>query len=179
MKTFVYLISLSFLSLLLFQCKKDNPEPIEQLPPVTQEGKNTSGCLLNGKAWTPKGNVDLTSNYPVDYDPNYAKGTINISTYRYPNPGNGEFQRLTLFSDSLTTPGVYPLTIPNHQEALFRDTKANCHYAQGGPQFRSGILTITKLDLKQGIISGTFEFTLAKPGCDTIKATNGRFDKKL
>ena len=40
-------------------------------------------------------------------------------------------------------------------------------------------LIITRLDRAAGIISGTFAFTLAKPGCDTVRVTQGRFDKKL
>ena len=39
--------------------------------------------------------------------------------------------------------------------------------------------SVVGLDLSAGIISGTFAFTLAQPGCDTIKVTQGRFDKKL
>ena len=42
-----------------------------------------------------------------------------------------------------------------------------------------GQLVVTRLDLRAGIISGTFAFTLSQPGCDTVKVTNGRFDKKL
>jgi hypothetical protein len=45
--------------------------------------------------------------------------------------------------------------------------------------YHKGTLTITRLDLQAGIISGTFEFTLAKPGCDTVRITQGRFDKRL
>jgi hypothetical protein len=42
-----------------------------------------------------------------------------------------------------------------------------------------GQLVITRLDMSAGIIAGTFSFTLAQTGCDTIKVTQGRFDKKL
>lgn len=35
------------------QCKKTVDE-LSKLPPITQEGKNTFGCLVNGKAWTPE-----------------------------------------------------------------------------------------------------------------------------
>ncbi len=45
--------------------------------------------------------------------------------------------------------------------------------------YHKGTLTITRFDLNAGIISGTFDFVLAKPGCDTIKVTQGRFDRKL
>jgi hypothetical protein len=33
--------------------------------------------------------------------------------------------------------------------------------------------------LNASIISGTFDFVLAKPGCDTVRVTQGRFDKRL
>ena len=46
-----------FILFLLFgilgACKKDEPfiAPIDQLPPATQEGANTSGCLVDGEAF--------------------------------------------------------------------------------------------------------------------------------
>jgi hypothetical protein len=179
MKTLSALFFLSLGVLLSGCCKKDTtPQPLNQLPATTQEGKNTFGCLLNGQAWTPKG-YNGTSNYTVFYDPEYANGTLNISTYSYPDKDEKDKQTITLFSDNLSKVGTYPLTIINQQEALFSDRKTKCYFLQGESHFRDGILTITRLDLNKGIISGTFEFTLAKPGCDTIRVTNGRFDKKL
>ena len=46
-------------------------------------------------------------------------------------------------------------------------------------QYRRGTLIVTRLDLRAGIIAGTFDFTLYKPGCDSVRVTNGRFDRKL
>ena len=42
-----------------------------------------------------------------------------------------------------------------------------------------GSIATTKYDLQAGIISGLFNFTLTKLGCETITVTEGRFDKKL
>ena len=42
-----------------------------------------------------------------------------------------------------------------------------------------GQLVVTRLDLRAGIISGTFAFTLSQPGCDPVQVTQGRVDKKL
>ena len=42
-----------------------------------------------------------------------------------------------------------------------------------------GQLTVTRLDLRAGIVAGTFAFTLSQPNCDTVKVTQDRFDKKL
>jgi len=41
------------------------------------------------------------------------------------------------------------------------------------------VLTITRLDNQAGIISGTFSFTLYKPGRDSVRVTSRRFDKQL
>jgi hypothetical protein len=35
------------------QCKKDKNTPSTVLPPITQEGKNTFGCKVNGEVWVP------------------------------------------------------------------------------------------------------------------------------
>lgn len=161
----------------LLGCRKDVPSPVDQLPPATQSGANTFGCLVNGQAWTPSGN-DGTSNYSVYYDAGYRHGTLNISTYRYANDAANSKQLITLYSDSLRSRGTYALTQDGHQEALFKDRATGCEFF-GGAYYRRGSLTITRLDLQTGIISGTFEFTLYKPGCDSVRVTQGRFDKRL
>ena len=61
--TFI-LKSLSLLALsLIFSCQKTDPEPsnyvqptnpYHTLPEITQEGKNTFGCLMNGVVWVPR-----------------------------------------------------------------------------------------------------------------------------
>ncbi|MEM1406716.1 MAG: hypothetical protein AAGG59_08080 [Bacteroidota bacterium] len=41
----------------------------------------------------------------------------------------------------------------------------------------SGAITISKFTIERPyIVSGTFEFTTALNGCDTIRVTDGRFD---
>ncbi len=162
----------------LSQCKKRDPSPEAQLPPATQTGANTFGCLVNGKTWTPQG-YDGSSNYTVFYDRSYRNGTLNIAAYRYEPGDDNSRQDIIIFSDSLTTTGNYPLTIANHQEALFYGSLNQCEFRQYGNHYRRGSLTITRLDLQAGIISGTFAFTLYRPGCDSVRVTQGRFDKRL
>ncbi|MCB2378572.1 hypothetical protein LGH70_13310 [Hymenobacter sp. BT635] len=160
------------------KCKQEDPSPESQLPPSTQTGANTFGCLVNGQPWTPKGG-DGTANYTVSYDAAYRKGTLNIYTYRITGTTAYTYQSITLFSDSLTRTGIYSLTIAGHQEGLFSDLSTGCKFHGNAPHYRRGNLTITRLDLQAGIIAGTFAFTLYKPGCDSIRVTNGRFDKQL
>ena len=64
--------------LLLTQCSKckNDPQPNDpasQLPPATQTGANTFGCLVNGQPYTPKGNTGA-SNFGVTYDPSFRGG---------------------------------------------------------------------------------------------------------
>lgn len=45
---------------------KDDPKPkteLEKLPPATQEGKHTFGCLVDGKAWVTRVSTDAVSFY--------------------------------------------------------------------------------------------------------------------
>jgi hypothetical protein len=174
MKNLSALFSLSLCVLLSGCCKKDTPQPLDQLPAATQEGKNTFGCLLNGQAWTPKG-YNGTSNYSVSYDPTFNGGSFDIAVYRLDKNNN---QYLYIYSDGINVIGTYSLTDPLKGASTFIDDN-QCTYDRSNTIYRKGTLTITQLDLNKGIISGTFEFTLAKPGCDTIRVTNGRFDKKL
>ena len=81
------------LALLLGQCQKKEAAPArpeDLLPPATQTGANTFGCLLNGQPWTPRGS-NGTDNYKVIYDASYIGGYLDIRAYRYP-PGQTDNQ---------------------------------------------------------------------------------------
>jgi hypothetical protein len=60
---------LLLVTLSLSCCSKDDNKPvnpIDQLPPATQTGANTAGCLVDGKAFLPKGYIpsgNLVCNY--------------------------------------------------------------------------------------------------------------------
>jgi hypothetical protein len=162
----------------LLGCQKNAPSPAEQLPPATQTGANTFGCLVNGKAWTPKG-YNGTSNYSVSYDAGYRHGTLSVGCYRYIGSGPDDYQLLGFYSDSLQGTGAFPLTILGHQEASFVDHTTGCELRGNSIVHRRGLLTITRLDRQAGIVSGTFSFTLYRPGCDSVRVTQGRFDKRL
>lgn len=162
----------------LSQCKKNDLTPEEQLPPATQTGANTFGCLVNGQPWQPGGN-DGTSNYSVYYDYSYAQGTLSVATYRLTGNGSDE-QVIGLGSDSLRTTGKYVLRTSGRHQADFINNQPRCaYYSSDKGTYCKGSFIITRLDRTLGIVSGTFNFTLAKAGCDTIKVTQGRFDKKL
>jgi hypothetical protein len=81
---------------------------------------------------------------------------------------------------TLQQEGSYLLTETSDLKMGFSDRAKNCYIDEFETGvYRSGILTITKLDKANGIFSGTFSATLYKEGCgDTIRITKGRFDLK-
>ncbi len=169
--------------LLLTQCSKckNDPtpnDPAGQLPPATQTGANTFGCLVNGQPYTPAGN-NGSSNYAVSYD-RALGGTFDLTTYRYQRSDANTYQSISLLATRLFSPKTYSLKDSTNTRARFNSRATGCEFgSQQAGIYCNGTLTITRLDLQAGIISGTFDFTLAKRGCDTVRVTQGRFDKRL
>ena len=161
----------------LLSCRKDAPSPVDQLPPATQTGANTMGCLVNGQPWIPAGN-NGSSNYAVSYDG--FGGTFYLTAYRYQQSIANTHQSISLFATRLYSPKTYSLKDSINTRAKFYRRATGCDMSsQQADIYCKGTLTITRMDLQAGILSGTFDFVLAKPGCDTVRITNGRFDKKL
>ncbi|MDO7874291.1 hypothetical protein Q5H93_06065 [Hymenobacter sp. ASUV-10] len=122
--------------------------------------------------------------FVVLYEPSRTQGGIlNISASRY--PANGVNQTVKLFAGPIFQNRTFRFTLPASNAegsvSYYDETKSDqcnsilSYYAS----YLTGQLTLTRLDEQAGIISGTFDFTIAKPGCDTIRVTDGRFDKKL
>ena len=85
-------------------CKKDDPKPkteLEKLPPATQEGKDTFGCLVNGKAWV----IESTTNT----DAVYQIGILQIFGRRYEPFLSLEMSILEKYYGGSLTITTYPL----------------------------------------------------------------------
>ena len=165
----------------LSQCKHTDPappKPEDQLPPATQTGAHTFGCLLNGQPWTPSGNVGPL-NYRLIYDPGYAGGDLEIRAYRYVEELKGT-QYFVIAGAPVTKAGTYPIDGKTIGVYYKSGITGSCFEYYNAPDLTtSGQLIVSRLDLTQGIVSGTFNFKLWQPGCDTLKVTQGRFDYKL
>jgi hypothetical protein len=152
------------------------PQPEPQLPPETQEGKHTLGCLVNGGIWLPDdsprpGSIGgISANYDGDY--------FNVNAIAKTKDAGEQDIAITI-KQGVTQPGVYQLNNPREQIVLFVDTNTKCLYGWDSiKQPQIGELEITKIDTKKYFVSGRFWFTLVQPGCDTIRVTDGRFDVK-
>lgn len=167
---------LPLLFLLLLSCKDDDAQP--ELPPATQTGEDTFGAYVNGEVWIPKGRPStFQSNLNVVYDPGYHGGTIDIRAYRLTEDTSVKGY-IQIGSSGIGKEGAFKLENKDVYLLVYRDS--NCYYESSDEEvFSDGVLEITRLDMQEGIISGTFEFILAKDGCDTIRVTDGRFDYRL
>jgi hypothetical protein len=170
------------LLLLLTQCKKDAgpPKPEDQLPPATQTGQGTFGCLLNGQPWTPSGYTGRP-NFVTTYDGGYLGGALQIKCTRYTS--GSTFQAITFGAAGVKQKGAYSFGATGPNGIIYFDTKlgAPCNMQSNSDSgsYQAGQLTIRRFDLPNHIIAGTFTLTLHHPGCDTVKITHGRFDYTL
>ena len=149
----------------LFFGGEEHKTELEKLPPITQTGKTTFGCLVNGKAFV----VSNTSKQVAIFQ----QGQLQF----------GASQDSDNKDESLSMNLIDPLDI--NEAYLFdgviyysgyslRIGNAICIY-----EFDStfeGSITFSKIDRINYIISGTFEFSTVTASCDTIRITNGRFD---
>ncbi len=166
------MLAFGFLLLNASSCCKDENE--ETLPPETQTGANTFGCLVNGAVWRNEGLAPFPgSNLNVSVSRSqFVIGASKIT--------NNIDQILFIKIYSPISVGKYDL---NNASAGFNDVGDNCYY-QTDSMSSMGTLEITKFDTVNYIVSGIFNFkaiklTASTGNCDsTINVTEGRFDIK-
>ena len=162
----------------LAACKKNE---INALPPATQEGRNTLGFLLDGKAWVPDGGGLFVSIKPVEggYQANYIdtlRNNIWIRAVRKDGAG------LDVYLRNVSKVGVYqlnqitqltPTILVPLNYAYYHDAKGN--YLTNSNH--TGTITITKADTIGKTVAGLFSFTAQDYSHEqTITITEGRFD---
>lgn len=159
-------------------CKKSQVSELEKLPAITQTGANTFGCLVNGKAFMPSGYDGSKPNFKLVIDPMYQNGNFDLIVYKL--IGN-KYESISFFSNNIKSSGVYYVNPSGNLYMDYRNDLTNCKYLFSTINYSEGILKINRYDLVQGIFSGEFEGKFYDPNtsCDTIRITNGRFDKKL
>ena len=159
------------LIVLLVSCEgcKDDPEPIpeiQKLPPATQTGARTFGCLIDGKAWVVTGYVEVFAMY--------QEGIPSILAEQRRNTIDRAIS--IEISNADLQPGTYELTkLPEGRGVLSELFMKNCGYETSNET--RGTLTINHFDPEKLIVSGTFEFEAFSSGCnELVKVTEGRFD---
>ncbi len=158
-------------------CDKDNDQPkteLEKLPPATQIGAQTFGCLIDGKAFAPpKFGTNAPNAFYQFVGGAYTLG-INAAT-----GGGTELRGINIgcLDALLMSESNYILlekSPPNYfgQFTIYGGIILNSTTSVNLP----GNLIITRFDPTNFIISGTFAFSVLNDNGNEIKITNGRFD---
>ena len=151
----------------------------DQLPPETQTGANTAGCLVGGQVFLPhqRGlNAALLCNYEFIDGKFYFNLVINDNRETI-----GKTVSVRTGEISLATNSIYPLNISN---TIFQPDfiGGGGIYGIGASTYfytnsiKTGELKITRLDLSNSIISGTFWFDAVNSAGETVQIRSGRFD---
>jgi len=168
---FLLLIAVVFIS---SNCKKE-----KQLPPETQTGAGTFGCLVDGKLFRPKGPI--------------FGGPILSCAYQFINGGyyfqlvaanKGDVNyNIGLFTDSLEIKQGITLVlknenVPGEAYGLYSISKIQGSTIYHTNAIHTGEITIKKFDETNRIVSGTFWFDAVNSSGEKVQVRDGRFDLK-
>ncbi|MGB7786039.1 MAG: DUF6252 family protein [Salinimicrobium sp.] len=154
--------------------EKECDDPIDCLPPITQKGANTAGCLVNGKVLVPGGQGINTGsvlkaiyNYSSDNDSVFGLSIRDLTS------GGSKMMLISIRNRELVEGEIYELT--NEESNSFGS------YINGLNGFvtnegNRGELTISRIDTERHIASGTFWFDAVDDEGEIVKIRNGRFD---
>jgi hypothetical protein len=178
----ILLFILLYISTLSCSHHYDDPQPVselDKLPPATQTGANTFGCLLDGVAFKP----GITNNsYNCFYQ--FVNGeyyfNVNASNQKY-----GILKGIGIGTEKKTISEGQTLN-------LFERINGNAYgtYYVGNSNtglddlmytstYNTGQLIITKLDFTHNIVSGTFWFNVIDSQNVVHHITDGRFDMQF
>ncbi len=172
---------------LLAACSK-GAAPDVGLPPATQVGANTGGCLINGEQFVASGWGGSLFSNPT---PPLSGGFAFDSVYRVELHGQYQGQRASLMLfvrndqvglhplNKITQywPQGDPLLIASHAAFSFVDAGGDTYVTNA---IHNGKVVLTRAEPAAKIGAGTFEFTAVSTSdpCKTITVTSGRFDRK-
>ncbi|HYG16767.1 MAG TPA: hypothetical protein VEC12_13505 [Bacteroidia bacterium] len=163
-------------------CKPDKPhEPKPELPPITQEGKNTFGCLMNGEVLAvPFGASSSDCYYYYFKHEQDLYGTFSL---RFSSTINKETKSINInLYDCVFDTGKYRLDEKYEFSKLLRVSslsfKKQRYYCR---ENMFGEINILHIDTIKHIISGTFSCDMVNETNinDTVHVREGRFDSEF
>jgi hypothetical protein len=175
---------------LLAGCKKEDqiPYPLSELPPATQTGARTFGCLINGKPWvaivkpahpwlSPLRSTYDEEHYGLDYNRRLTLSALRvISSYDWNN--DSIYSSIGFNINPIIGEGHYDirnLQVHNLSHIVYEPGPTKRYELDTLAPFH---IHITKLDTVNKIVSGTFEMDLIEidDSLDVLYIRHGRFD---
>ncbi|MFP9098781.1 DUF6252 family protein [Flavobacterium sp. RHBU_24] len=168
------LLLLTVLPLLaLTGCNNDDgnkpADPISQLPPATQTGEDTFGCLLDGKAFKPDNRPNATNCFYQFVDGDYYL-LVKAST------SNLDLKVVRLITEKKQIFEGETYNLYEYSEGNAVGNYTNNSIESYTSHIYTGELTITKLDYTNHIVSGTFWFDVMDEHGNLHQIHEGRFD---
>jgi hypothetical protein len=171
-----------------FETKEVIPEDISILPPVTDNGANTFGCLIDKVVWVNKGSstsgVNIYNSTFV-YSRQKDSTIIDIKGNMYTYDGKSDDN----FSLGFSGKGIpkVGLTYVLEKDAKMRMeyykrlNNSNVYVISKNPNPELNTITFTKVDTLSKIVSGRFEGKLVNSTSNnnTLNVSDGRFDIKF
>ncbi|HEY2722167.1 MAG TPA: hypothetical protein VGI82_10605 [Chitinophagaceae bacterium] len=164
------------------QCKKDKVSNTIELPPITQEGKNTFGCRVNGKVWIPSFKCQLFGNQCAELEytviPQFSGSDTSLffSLSAGNDAGNHQY-----FVIAPVRPGSFIKGVGNYSDSIsvnfFGYLGDFWKYDATFTRMLYPVFNITTIDAEKKVVAGTFSFTLFTQDLkDSAVITDGRFD---
>ena len=167
-------------------CKKSTSL---ELPPITESGKNTFGCKVNGQVWVPYWQCSSIWTEPPELDyfiqPIDSINSLPIKILvNARNSTNGQssfsFRQSYLLGDRIYGPGniIDSLLIEYIPGSGRTYSNFQVYQVSSTPRY----FQISKLDTTNKIVSGTFSFTVYTSEnniLDSVVITEGRFDLQI
>jgi hypothetical protein len=174
MKTFIKLLLL-ILFLSFNSCsKKDNCDnPVDCLPPATQTGEGTIGCLVNGEVFKPGGSQFPGPTQQVSYD--FVNGAYSFGLSAN-NRISNENLRIFIRNQVIKENDIYILKTDEENSNVAEYENKLVSYKTN--EINSGEIKFTKFDDINGIVSGTFWFDAINEDGEVVEIREGRFDMK-
>ena len=176
------LLTLWFLSTAVFCFRQPRHEDDAPLPPATQNGSETFACHVNGKSF-----IGTPYNCFFQYNPGRGRYYMSLTgkdkTYKYNEQYPWSIHLVSTFStwnipnDTIIPLGFFIDSI-NSAEGIAFFTNENRDYRDGRTDSTHiGEMHITRFDIYNYIISGTFWFDAPNPYTGEIMhIRDGRFD---
>ncbi|MBE7176094.1 MAG: hypothetical protein INR69_06805 [Mucilaginibacter polytrichastri] len=162
-------------------CKKDekNIPEIERLPPATQSGKYTAGCLVDGRALLPDKIASVgTTGLKSEVVKTKIGWYFNLSIVDSQNKPNTRALSIVAKDIDLKEGRAYPLGIMANTGAdgVYLWSTGQNDYIYSTAINATGLLTITKLDPEKGVVAGTFYLDAVRDDGKRVEIREGRFD---
>jgi len=174
-----HLLAAALLFSIFTSCKKD----VDELPPATQTGAHTFGAKVNGEFWVPQGFGFIPANDKLEAM-QFSNGDLRIKAKNFASsPNETEFE---IYLAGAIAPGVYPLNT-NVSYPTFSASYGYFVKRKLTPEDEwitnatvTGSVTLTRVDIPNHIVSGTFEFNAQSMYTPSkiLSVTEGRFDIK-